>query len=125
MPQSRKLQNTLIAALQALLAQRLDSNDDLMNDEDIASLIRDLESGPDHAIQVVLSGGLLRSASSDHPLATLFAVETLDFDTDGSDDLDCLATPSEAISYESPAGAFVNSEPVNAGKLYSLEDWPG
>jgi hypothetical protein len=123
------LNATLVAALAFLHANRglfdettpPGNDSSLLNQDELSELLGKLQENPDPTIQGAMSGGLFRCASSDHPLACLFAVEMLDFDLDGCGP-EVTAVPSPDLPHESAAGALVRAEPVEFGAFYRLED---
>jgi len=92
MTERARMLTTIVAALTEFAdIQRIcdDSRDDCLTADEIDALLA--KTGPAGSaplIQCEIAGGQVSALSSDHPLASIFDVDVLDFDVQGEGQLD-------------------------------------
>lgn len=64
---------------------RRENPDSVLDFDSLRALNQSIANGGQPRLQCVISGGVLQSVASDHPLSRMFAVERCDFDTGGCD----------------------------------------
>lgn len=124
-----RLSNTVLAALTTLLDSRAAMHSGqaeagtLLSQGELATLVEHLRENPNSTIQAVVSGGLFRSANSEHPLARMFGIEVLDFDVEGCSDVPSFLA-NAADGSETAVPVHLGGEGVGSDVLYRVYENP-